>query len=213
MRSLFLRGARLKTMKRRDREQKAWETIAEMMTDRGFEEHQLLSLEPNRKKFLYAKSPSRNYGCAHKVDIRLLAEPKIGISHIKTLIDPKAQSSYIFLSAQGLTPKARKACRTYRDHGVNIEVFLLAELQYNVIRHAYCPVHRLCSKEEKGSVLRKLGISPKEETDKLPCIQAQDPVIRYLGAPKGTLVAILRESSTFPTYKELTYRLVTGDLF
>ena len=196
---------------RSDLEQKAWQTIGEMMKDRGFEEAP--SLESNRKKFLHKNPLQKNYGRSREIDVHLFAEPKIGIAHIKNYIDPKAYVDYIFLSPHGLTPKARRACRTYRDHGVDIQVFLLSELQYNVVRHIYCPQHRLCSKEEKASVLRKLGIPPKDAMDKLPWIQAQDPVIRYLGAPQGTLVAILRDSSTFPTYKELTYRLVTGDVF
>ena len=66
-----------------------------------------------------------------------------------------------------------------------IEIFLISELLFNVVDHVYCPIHRLCSAEETAEVLEKLGVSLAEKYDKLPCILAKDPMIRYYGITQG----------------------------
>ena len=91
-----------------------------------------------------------------------------------------------------------------------IEIFRVSELLFNVVNHVYCPAHRLCSADEAAEVLEKLGVSSEEKYDKLPCILAKDPVMRYYGLTQGNLIEITRDSVTMAGYPEITYRIVTG---
>ena len=91
-----------------------------------------------------------------------------------------------------------------------VEIFLVAELLFSVVNHVYCPTHRLCSVEETATVLKKLGVSSAEKYDKLPCILAKDPVMRYYGLIQGNFIEITRDSITMPGYPEITYRIVIG---
>jgi len=42
----------------------------------------------------------------------------------------------------------------------------------------------------------------------MPEIKFYDPAIKHLGATKGQLVKITRDSETQPGYKSITYRVV-----
>ena len=174
-------------------------TVSEMMKDRGYTD------PPRVKNDLYVFSQSD----FQTIEIRLFKEPKIGIGHIKNFIHSDC-SRYIFISSAGITPKARKPCKNYQQHDVWIEIFRVSELLFNVANHVYCPVHRLCSADEAAEVLKKLGVSSAEKYDKLPCILAKDPVMRYYGLTQGNLIEITRDSVTMPGYPEITYRIVTG---
>ena len=59
-----------------------------------------------------------------------------------------------------------------------------------------------------GAVMFRL--MAEEKYDKLPCILAKDPVIRYYGITQGNLIEITRDSVTMPGYPEITYRVVIG---
>ena len=182
-------------------EQLVIKTLYKMMEDREYTD------SPQIKNNLYIFSKS--HFPLQTIEIRILKEPKIGIGHIKNFIHSDC-SQYIFVSSAGITPKARKTCKNYQLHQVFIEIFKVSELLFNVVNHVYCPVHRLCSDEETAEVLKKLGVSSEEKYDKLPCILAKDPVMRYYGITQGHLIEITRDSVTMPGYPEITYRVVTG---
>ncbi len=174
-------------------------TLYDMMKDRGY------SAPPHIKAELYIFSADS----LPTIELRLFQEPKIGIGHIKNFVHSKC-SNYIFVSAVGITPKARKTCKNYQLHKVFIEIFRISELLFKVIEHVYVPRHRLCSAQETSEILKNLGVLKSEKYDKMPCILAKDPVMRYYGIRKGNLVEITRDSVTMPGYPEITYRMVTG---
>ncbi len=184
-----------------EEEQLVLKTVSEMMNSRGY-------TDPPRVKngvhFFSQSAPP-----LQTIELRLFSEPKIGIGHIKNFIHSGC-SRYIFISSAGITPKARKTCKNYQLHDVYIEIFRVAELLFNVVNHVYCPTHRLCSADEAAEVLEKLGVSSAEKYDKLPCILAKDPVMRYYGLTQGSLIEITRDSITMAGYPEITYRMVTG---
>ncbi len=178
---------------------KVMQTLYTMMKDRGY-------YDPPRikgKKHIFSTDSLPTF------EMRLFQEDKIGIGHIKNFVHPKC-SNYIFVSAVGITPKARKTCKNYQLHKVFIEIFRTSELLFNVIDHVYVPRHRLCSAQETDEVLKNLGVLPSEKYDKMPCILAKDPVMRYYGIRQGNLIEITRDSITMPGYPEITYRIVTG---
>ena len=185
-----------------DEENLVIKTLYRMMEDRGY-------TDPPQIKpalFIFSHPPLPT------MEIRIFKEPKIGIGHIKNFIHSGC-SRYIFISSSGITPKARKTCKNYQLHKVFIEIFLIAELLFNVVNHVYCPKHRLCSAQETAEVLKNLGVSSSEKYDKLPCILAKDPIMRYYGIMRGHLIEITRDSVTMPGYPEITYRMVTESNF
>jgi len=184
-----------------EEEQLVLKTVSEMMKARGYTD------PPRVKNGVYFFSQSAPP--LQTIELRLFSEPKIGIGHIKNFVHSDC-SRYIFISSAGITPKARKTCKNYQQHDVWIEIFRVSELLFNVANHVYCPVHRLCSADEAAEVLKKLGVSSAEKYDKLPCILAKDPVMRYYGLTQGNLIEITRDSVTMPGYPEITYRIVTG---
>ena len=185
-----------------DEENLVIKNMYRMMGDRGY------SNPPQIKNNMYIFSqPS-----LPTTEIRIFPEPKIGIGHIKNFVHSDC-SRYIFISSSGITPKARKTCKNYQLHKVFIEIFHIAELLFNVVDHIYCPKHRLCSAQESADVLKNLGVSSSEKYNKLPCILAKDPIMRYYGIRCGHLIEITRDSVTMPGYPEITYRLVTGSNF
>ena len=185
-----------------DEENLVIKTLYRMMGDRGYTD------PPKIKTALYIFSQPP----LQTMEIRIFKEPKIGIGHIKNFVHSDC-SRYIFISSSGITPKARKTCKNYQLHNVFIETFRITELLFNVTDHVYCPKHRLCSAQETAEVLKNLGVSSSEKYNKLPCILAKDPVMRYYGIMRGHLIEITRDSVTMPGYPEITYRLVTGSNF
>ena len=185
-----------------EEERTVLQTLAEMMADRGYS-------NPPR-----VENGARIFSPPHlkPIEARFLSEPKIGIGHIKNFVREEG-AHFLFISSGGITPKARKTCKNYQLHNIFIEIFLVSELLFNVVRHAYCPAHRACSADEAAEVLAQLGVSDAEKYDKLPCILAKDPVMRYYGLTEGHLIEITRDSVTMPGYPEITYRIVTGSNF
>jgi DNA-directed RNA polymerases I, II, and III subunit RPABC1 len=111
----------------------------------------------------------------------------------------------IVIYTDKITPSADVAIKHLRVKKINIDCFTEDSLQYNVTRHSYVPKHIICSVETKRNVMEKY------HTDKehIPQIKVTDPVCRYLGAKKGQLIEIVRQSDSIPLVEE---RKVVGDV-
>lgn len=98
----------------------------------------------------------------------------------------------------------------------NIQYFHIDELQYNPTVHEWVPTHVVCLKSELEEVLKIYGV----EKSNLPKISLNDPQIKWLGVPIGTLIRITRKNmETMPSITtdnvetklpEITYRLVSN---
>jgi DNA-directed RNA polymerase I, II, and III subunit RPABC1 len=82
-----------------------------------------------------------------------------------------------------LSPQARKeASRS------NLGIMLHDELKFNVSRHCMVPKHTGISKEDAAIFFESRKLSPQQ----LPLLRESDPIAKYYGYPKGTLVKIER---------------------
>jgi len=68
------------------------------------------------------------------------------------------------------------------------ECFSFTELSFNILEHKYVPEHILLEKEESKKIIEKYSLNISQ----LPRIYVSDPVIRFIGGMKGSIVKIIR---------------------
>lgn len=62
----------------------------------------------------------------------------------------------------------------------------------SIMNHLLVPIHEIVSEEEAEKIIKKHG----QKKEKFPNIVSSDPVVEELGAKKGDLIRIIRESPT-----------------
>jgi len=72
----------------------------------------------------------------------------------------------------------------------------------SIMNHFLVPIHEIVSEEETAEIIKKMG----NKKEKFPQILLSDPVIEELGAKKGDLIRITRETPT--AGKSVYYRTV-----
>ena len=128
----------------------------------------------------------------------------------------------------GMTPSAKKSLADMAPKYI-LEHFLESELLTNLTEHELVPEHVIMTPEEKKELLFKYKLKENQLMSKfsvLSClvtflvtffsfsliiyfssgIQVGDPVARYYGLKRGTVVKIIRSSETAGRY--ISYRLV-----
>ncbi|ELU00950.1 hypothetical protein CAPTEDRAFT_226435 [Capitella teleta] len=131
-------------------------------------------------------------------------EPKVGIKTIKTYCQRMQEeniSRAIIVVQAGMTPSAKQSLVDMAPKYI-LEQFLEAELLINITEHTLVPEHVLLTPEEKAELLTRYKLKESQ----LPRIQQGDPVARYFGLKRGSVVKIVRPSETAGRY--ITYRLV-----
>lgn len=75
-------------------------------------------------------------------------------------------------------------------------------MKFNILQHSNVPKHEILSDSE----IEKIFAEVEYEIKQLPKIKSDDPVVKAIGAKKGDILKITRESQTAGTF--ITYRLV-----
>jgi len=128
---------------------------------------------------------------------------KVGVSTIRTYIEEMETNEVnnaIIVVKDAVSAFSKKEFARKKD--LNVEYFKENELLIDITEHVYVPKHILISELEKKELLKKYKI----KADKIPKIQASDPVSRYYGAKKGQVFKIIRSSET--SVETLFYRIV-----
>ena len=158
-------------------------------------------------------------------------DAKIGIKTIKTYCKRMQEENItraIIVVQVGMTPSAKKSLADMAPKYI-LEHFLESELLTNLTEHELVPEHVIMTPEEKKELLLKYKLKENQLMSKfsvLSClvtflvtffsfsliiyissgIQVGDPVARYYGLKRGTVVKIIRSSETAGRY--ISYRLV-----
>lgn len=131
-------------------------------------------------------------------------EAKVGVKTIRSYVlkmkDEKVARGIVVVQS-GMSPIAKQVLSEIQAK-YKIETFTETELLVNITEHQLVPKHLLLTNEEKKALLERY----KLKEGQLPRIQISDPVARYYGLERGSVVKIVRPSETAGRY--VTYRLV-----
>ncbi len=216
----------------------SWKTVMEMISDRGFDVGE---------KYIYACDACRKYrsiepecDCFSKF-VKWVGDDKIearkemsvvfckgskkiitfwifqfGVSDVQKIFEQMEEqevSHAVVIYGNKVTSTASKAIKQLVVQKKIIESFHENELQYNVTKSEWVPRHIICSKDKKEEILKMYNVKKEE----IPFIKSTDPVVKYLGAVRGQLIKIVRESESVEyvtTAKEkkdlydISYRIV-----
>lgn len=132
------------------------------------------------------------------------AVTEVDITNFSKNMKEKELKNGIIVCNKGLSNNAEKLLKQINlsSDDFFLEFFKFDDLLINISKHELVPKHELCSEEEKRLVLKKY----RAKETQLPKILQTDPMARYLGARKGELVKINRDSETAGQY--IVYRIV-----
>ena len=168
-------------------------TIKEMLVDRGLDVSSVAGEEPaavlltrcgaDRSDVFFVDIDS----CGVRVVYNM--HPKLRMTDIKKQLD-SAHTTHIVV--------ARERQSLGKGLPGDVQVFELAELQYNLSRHELVPRHIAIRDEAEIEVVTKrYGLKSRYQ---LPLILHSDPMARYLAIKPGQLVRIVRQSPSAGTY-------------
>jgi len=194
-----------------------WKTLQQMCDDRGYlvyKENLKMTLEEWKLKFATGEGkPTRKdltFVVAHvddeakKLFVFFPDAPKVGMEDIKSYFEQMQKFNVMrgIIAVQlNITPIAKQAMGEMAPKFI-LEQFLETELMVNITQHEYVPQHIPLKQEEKMVLCRQYKLTD----DKIPRIQHSDPISRYYGLDKGTVIKIVRRSKTAGRY--VTYRIV-----
>jgi len=137
------------------------------------------------------------------------SDENVGLKQLRDYMGHLLHGSFysgIMITVQPMTGMAIRLLRgaTSMNDGPKggVEVFIEQDLLVNITKHELVPKHVLLSAEEKQQLLKRYRL---KETQ-LPRIQSTDPVAKYLGLRRGSVVKIIRKSETAGRYA--SYRWV-----
>ena len=209
---------------------RSFATLREMLSDRG---EDVASLETLAAEDVVAMSASRTVfsidlpSCRTRVIYDL--GTKFKPADVRKLLEPPAPhatpaaAAAAAAAAEGAAPQPPEAqLRTFvvisreqpsnaalkgiHELGLDVQLFQLRELQYNVSHHESVPRHEPIRDEPAIEVVTKrYGMKSRFH---MPLIQSNDPMARYLALKHGQLVRITRLCSTAGEY--VLYRCCTS---
>lgn len=182
-------------------------TVLEMLGERGYatfntplDYASFVSLFPNAE----SNPTTLNFICSkiQPLAVHFIGEDKLSKKSLEVLTNEytaQGINDVILITSSKLNPACKVLLKSIK---LNLEHFLIEELQFNITRHHLVPRHRMMGTEEQKELLKKL----KCEVTNLPTILTTDPVCRFFGAKAGDIFEITRNSQTAGT--ALYYRAV-----
>ncbi len=163
-------------------ENTSWKICKEMLVRRGY----VISEENTEQQSMLAIDCQNNH-----VHIYFVDAPKLNIKLAKYyyyLINTNAIKHCILIYNGTITSPVRTILSSF--YGVRVELFMLRELQFNIMTHILVPTHTKIPKDEK------------EDYTKYPVLKTTDPVAKFMGFQSGDLIQIERKDNT------ISYRIV-----
>jgi len=193
---------------------KSRRTMLEVLRDRGypvkdsdFVEYETFVKNVGNNEDEVLKDMTLRYerNSANKIIVLWLNEttPKIIKEIHSTMVKSKTKRAIIVIDGK-LSPVSKGTINSLATENIHINVYPIEEAQYNIMKHTLVPKHRVCTFSERKKILEGYYIGE----DEIPCIKMTDPAIRHIGAIKGQIIAITRESESQPGWEDVSYRIV-----
>lgn len=133
-------------------------------------------------------------------------DPKLGTNmrDVYTKMQSEGCNRGIVIVDHSVTHWAKSILRGLKQKKIYVDAYTLAESLFNVMEHRLVPKHVVCTNVEKKRLMSAYAVG----SDDLPHIKSTDPIVRHLGASRGQLLKVIRESETQPGLEVVTYRLV-----
>lgn len=187
---------------------RSYATLREMLTDRGAD---VSSMDALSGEDVVALSASRNVfsfdlpSCQTRVIYELNAKfkPADVRKHLEAEEGQPRPGAYIVVSHE---QPSNAALKGIHELGLDVQLFQLRELQFNISQHEAVPQHEPIREDaEIERISQRYGLrSPFQ----MPLILATDPMARYLALKHGQLVRIKRVCPTAGEY--IMYRCCTN---
>lgn len=176
---------------------KSFKTIIEMLNDRQIDigdlskdsANELLEVFVNNNKSLFEV-------VINDVKVVYTLSPKVKWTDLKKYFeDDTPYSLYICVIKDKMSQNNTKMLMNLK---VNLQVFDIRSLQFNISKHSLVPKHEIVrSEEEIKSIIERYSLKSKFQ---LPIILKSDAMAKYLGLKNGDIVKITRPSQTSGEY-------------
>ena len=108
----------------------------------------------------------------------------------------------IFITKETLPQTISKLIDNYyTDKNYFIQIFNIANLQFNITKHNFVPKHELLDNDTANNIITKYNLTSRFH---LPHILKKDPIAMYYGMKNGDICKITRKSETAGVY--ISYR-------
>ena len=162
--------------------EKAYEICKEMIVQRGYkildrDEERILALKPDNDQMCVFVASSYKFN-VESIQEYISMMKKMNLTHS------------IIVNKDNATPIAKKIIDDSPD--LNIELFYVDELQYNITKHYLVPKHEIAYKKgtKEYTVFKK-----KYMADNFPVILKTDAVARFFAFQKGDICLLYTSPS------------------
>ena len=175
-----------------------FQTVKEMLVDQFFDISNLTHIDKNELESIYKKSDN-----IFAIDVNANTKivyymnSKFKIQDLRKFLSSPTQQeqplrNLILIFKEKINNFNAKNIDDFSE--VDLQVFLLKELMYNVSKHSLVPKHIVIS--EPNEILSIVNMYNLKNKLQLPIILKTDPIARYLNLKSGHIVKILRPSPT-----------------
>ena len=133
----------------------------------------------------------------NKINIVYYLSQKFKLTELRKVIGDSMDQEllYIFIVNDKISASNMKSMNALN---INMQIFNIRELQFNITKHVLVPKHELVTNsEEIEDIMKTYSLKSKSQ---LPLILKSDPVSRYFGLRTGDIVKITRVSPSSGEY-------------
>lgn len=175
---------------------KSLRTILEMLDDRQIE-LPIINKDGYENMIDATSNKPVFYIVIDKIKVMYYLPVKFRWSELKKSFD-EDEGTYDLIILIVKEKVSQNNLKLINDLGLNLQIFDIKELQFNISRHVLVPKHEVIRDEhEIKSLIERYSLKTKYQ---LPHILKTDPMSRYLGLKGGDVVRITRPSPTAGEY-------------
>ncbi|XP_006663193.1 DNA-directed RNA polymerase V subunit 5A [Oryza brachyantha] len=188
-------------------------TALEMLRDRGYSvpEEEIARTLPEFRAWWGEKSEIERLAFtttlvsdpSKKVQIVFCPPEPVKIATIREIYrqtEGENLSRLILILQSRILSRARESIKEIFK--LKVDIFQVTELLVNITKHVLKPKHEVLSAAQKAKLLKQYNV----EDSQLPRMLETDPVARYYGLDKGTVVKVIYDSEL--TGNHVAYRCV-----